>query len=73
MDAEIDWQLTNRELQIIDDLLHGWPNKQIAEHLGISDQTVKNQLSALYRKVGVSGRVELVVTAVKGGVTRYKY
>lgn len=73
MDAEIDWQLTNRELQIIDDLLHGWPNKQIAEHLGVSDQTVKNQLSALYRKVGVSGRVELVVTAVKGGVTRFKY
>src|SRR5512144_308620 len=29
MDAVIDWQLTNRELQIIDDLLHGWPNKQI--------------------------------------------
>ena len=73
MDAVVDWQLTNRELQIIDDLLHGWPNKQIAEHLGVSDQTVKNQLSALYRKVGVSGRVELVVTAVKSGVTRFKY
>lgn len=70
MDAVLDWQLTKRELQIIDDLLHGCANKEIAGHLGVSDQTIKNQLTTLYRKVGVSGRVELVLVAVKRGVTK---
>ena len=69
MDAVLDWQLTERDLQIIDDLLHGWANKEIARHLDVSNQTIKNQLTMLYRKVGVSGRVELVLFAVKRGVT----
>ena len=67
-----DWPLTERELLIIDDLLHGWPNRAIAQHLGVRNQTIKDQLTALYTKVGVSGRVELVLLAVKRGVTKIK-
>jgi DNA-binding NarL/FixJ family response regulator len=68
----LDWPLTDRVRQIIDDLLHGWANKEIAQHLGVSNQTIKNQLTTLYRKVGVSGRVELVLLAVKRGVTKIR-
>jgi DNA-binding NarL/FixJ family response regulator len=72
MHPATDWALTDRELLIIDDLLHGWPNRAIAQHLGVRNQTITNQLTALYRKAGVSGRGELVLLAVKRGVTKIR-
>lgn len=36
-------------------------NKDIANRLGITEQSVKNRLTALYRKMGVSGRLQLVL------------
>jgi DNA-binding NarL/FixJ family response regulator len=57
--------LSRRETQIVDALIAGCTNKEIAQRLGVSDQTIKNQLTTLYRKVGVSGRLELVVWAIE--------
>jgi DNA-binding NarL/FixJ family response regulator len=57
--------LSRREKQIIEALLKGRTNKEIAQQLGVSHQTIKNQLTTLYRKVGVSGRLELVLWAIK--------
>ena len=53
-------RLTNRERDIVALLLEGCANKDIAARIGVSDQTIKNQLSALYQKVGVHSRLELV-------------
>ena len=58
-------RLTMRERQLIAALLDGCSNKQIAARFGVSDQTVKNQLTGLYLKVGVTSRVELVVWAMR--------
>jgi DNA-binding NarL/FixJ family response regulator len=60
--------LTRRERQIVALLLEGCTNKSIAARLGVSDQTVKNQLSALYQKAGVSGRLALVMFALRNGL-----
>ena len=57
--------LSRREKQIVDALLAGCTNKEIAQQLGVSDQTIKNQLTTLYKKVGVSSRLELVVLAME--------
>lgn len=57
--------LTGRERQIVDALLAGCANKEIAGRLGVSDQTIKNQLTTLYAKVGVTSRLELVLWAMK--------
>jgi two-component system nitrate/nitrite response regulator NarL len=57
--------LSRREKQIVDALLAGCTNKQVAQLLGISDQTVKNQLTTLYKKVGVTSRLELVLWAME--------
>jgi two-component system nitrate/nitrite response regulator NarL len=57
--------LSRREKQIVDALLAGCTNKEVAQQLGVSDQTIKNQLTTLYRKVGVSSRLELVLWAVQ--------
>ncbi|MGH9469813.1 MAG: LuxR C-terminal-related transcriptional regulator [Terriglobia bacterium] len=53
--------LTQREKTIISYLVQGWRNREIAEHLSISEQTVKNHLRAVYDKVGVSDRLELAL------------
>ncbi len=56
--------LTRREKSIISCLMQGWRNREIAQHLTITEQTVKNHLRTIYDKVGVSDRLELVLYAI---------
>lgn len=56
--------LTRREKSIIACLVQGWRNREIAQTLTISEQTVKNHLRAIYDKVGVSDRLELALYAI---------
>jgi DNA-binding NarL/FixJ family response regulator len=56
--------LTQREKTIISYLMQGWRNREIAQHLAITEQTVKNHLRSIYDKVGVSDRLELVLYAI---------
>lgn len=56
--------LTKREKLVISCLVQGRRNREIAKHLSITEQTVKNHLRSIYDKVGVSDRVELVLYAI---------
>ena len=56
--------LTQREKVIVSYLVQGWRNREIAQHLSISEQTVKNHLRAVYDKVGVSDRLELALYVI---------
>lgn len=51
--------LTPRERELVAGLLKGHSNKQLATSFDISEQTVKNNLSAVYAKLGVQSRTEL--------------
>lgn len=51
--------LTSREREIVECVLQGDSNKQIARRLGLSEQTVKNALSHAYERLGVQSRGEL--------------
>jgi two-component system nitrate/nitrite response regulator NarL len=53
--------LTPRERQSVEAMMTAASNQAIAARLGITEQSVKNRLTALYRKLGVSNRLELVV------------
>jgi two-component system, NarL family, nitrate/nitrite response regulator NarL len=53
-------QLSKREMEIVDSVAQGWSNRKIAEHLGLSQHTVKNYLFKVFDKLGVSSRVELL-------------
>jgi len=55
--------LTARERRLVRVLAGGATNREIADRLGVREQTVKNQLSQLYRKVGVRNRLELGLAA----------
>ena len=59
--------LTSREIEVVRLLVRGKSNAEIAAHLGIQLQTVKNMLSALYAKLGVSTRLQLVLLALRTG------
>jgi DNA-binding NarL/FixJ family response regulator len=67
-DDVLEEALTHRELEVLDLLAEGLPNKGIAERLGISDQTVKFHIASIMGKLGASNRVETVRRAVRRGL-----
>lgn len=57
--------LTPRELEIVAAIVAGDANKDIAQRLSISQQTVKHHLTSVYDKLGVSNRLELALLAIE--------
>jgi two-component system nitrate/nitrite response regulator NarL len=57
-------QLTNREAQLVSLLAEGMGTREISQKLEITEHTVRNYLSNIYDKLGVSSRVELALYAV---------
>lgn len=60
--------LTAREHQILVLISQGNSNRRVARELGISEKTVKNHLSAVFMKTGVSDRTQAVVLGIRSGV-----
>ena len=60
--------LTARELEVLAHLADGLSNKNIAVRLGISDETVKFHLSAIFGKLGASNRTDAVRQALRQGL-----
>ena len=56
--------LTTREREVIQKVVEGYSNAEIAKHLSLSQNTVKHHLSNIFDKVGVSTRLELAFFAV---------
>jgi len=56
--------ISNREREIAACVAQGFKNKEIAEKLFISEQTVKNHLHNIFQKLGVSDRLELALYAI---------
>jgi DNA-binding NarL/FixJ family response regulator len=67
-DRAQDEPLTAREVQVLELLAEGLPNKAIAARLGISDQTVKFHVAAISGKLGAANRTEAVRLAVRRGL-----
>jgi len=60
--------LTPRETKILNYIAQGYLNKQIAFELGISEQTIKNHVTSILRKLNANARTEAVVVAIKQGL-----
>ncbi len=59
--------LTNREVEILDCIARGNSNKEIARNLSISDQTVKNHITSILKKLNANDRTQAVITALRHG------
>jgi two-component system nitrate/nitrite response regulator NarL len=62
--APVIRQITHREHDLIRALARGLTNRQIAEEFQLSEQTVKNQLTAIYQKLQIRSRLQLAVYAM---------
>lgn len=63
-----DEPLTPREVQVLELLAEGLPNKAIAARLSISDQTVKFHVSSISGKLGAKNRTDAVRRAARRGL-----
>jgi DNA-binding NarL/FixJ family response regulator len=63
-----EYSLTQREHDILVLLSEGRSNREIAQHLFLSEKTVKAHLAAIFRKLGVTNRTQAAMMAVQMGV-----
>jgi two-component system, NarL family, response regulator len=63
-----DSDLSSREMEVLQLLMSGKRNKDIAHQLGITEATVKSHVSAMLMRLNVSDRTEAVVTALRRGL-----
>lgn len=61
-------QVTEREREVLEALIKGRSNKEIATSLSISDETVKSHLKALFLKLKVRDRTEAAIAAIRHGI-----
>jgi DNA-binding NarL/FixJ family response regulator len=62
--------LTSRESEVFNYMAQGYLNKQIAEVLCVSEQTIKDHIGSIQRKLNVNTRTQAVIIAKKKGVVR---
>ena len=64
----VSTEFTDRETQVLRELVNGCSNKEIADTLGISERTVKMHITNMIQKTGFRSRLELAVKARTGGL-----
>ena len=63
-----DSELSSRELEVLCLLVNGKSNREIANHLGISEATVKSHVSTILMRLNVEDRTQAVVAAIRRGL-----
>ena len=62
--------LTTRELEVLIKVANGMLNKEIATSLNISERTVKNHISNIFKKIDVSDRTQAAVFAIRNNIVK---
>lgn len=70
IDKEKLESLTKRELEILTQVSGGMFNKEIANNLNISERTVKNHISNIFKKIDVSDRTQAAVFAIRNNIVK---
>lgn len=63
--------LTGRELEVLKLVAKGFLNKEIADDLNISERTVKNHVSSIFKKIDVVDRTQAAVFAIKNEIIEF--
>ncbi len=70
IDEMIGTNLTKREYEVIRLISQGYNNKEIATELYISEKTVKNHVSNIFKKIKVTDRTQAALYAIKHNITK---
>jgi two-component system, NarL family, response regulator LiaR len=62
--------LSERELEVVRGVAHGWSNREIGRALAISDRTVQGHLASVFGKLQANSRTEVVTVALQQGLIR---
>jgi len=65
MDSSVESRMTKRETEVVRLAVEGLSNREIGQQLGLTEHTVKNYLFRVFDKLGVSNRVELVLSCLR--------
>ncbi len=65
VDVDVEVPLTQRESEVLKQMVNGLTNKEIAQSLDISYETVKEHVQHILRKIGVTDRTQAAVWAVR--------
>lgn len=68
LDEDKAASLTKREMEVLIQVAGGMLNKEIAQNLSISERTVKNHVSSIFKKIEVSDRTQAAVFAIKNNI-----
>ncbi len=60
--------LTDRELSILFEISRGLKNKEIADKLFLSEKTIKNYITSMFKKIGVEDRVQATIYAIRNNI-----
>ena len=63
--------LTSRELEVLTQVANGMINKEIATNLNISERTVKNHVSNIFKKIDVSDRTQAAIFAIRNNIVTF--
>jgi len=63
--------LTGRELEVLEEIVRGKSNKEIANVLRITESTVKSHINNILSKLGVSDRTQAATTALQRGIIHF--
>ena len=61
-------ELTPREMYVLEQIVSGKSNKEIADELGVSEATVKTHINSLLGKLGVTDRTQAATAAIRRGI-----
>lgn len=70
IDNEKIEDLTKREIEVLINIANGMSNKEIANNLEISERTVKNHISNIFKKIDVSDRTQAAVFAIRNNLIK---
>lgn len=68
LDEDVDYELTDRELEVLRLLALGLTNRNIAKTLSISDRTVQAHLTHIFAKMRVTSRLDAVLKGIRNGI-----
>jgi two-component system NarL family response regulator len=65
-------ELTRREFDVLEQIVHGKSNREIATELKISEPTVKTHINGLLAKLGVTDRTQAATSAIQRGLVPFE-